>query len=155
VCLLVWQNFVSEHPLTLIGHLIHRYLPCPDGGWRLLSPDTVIAQREVPPVAVFRTGDGARRNRRLSPLGYSVPQRRVLLLTNYPNVLSVDIRQHNKSCGVMMCIQLNARNGSRATFNIFISIYYTLYDGCTHTIRYKILYTYIGNDTMYIYIYPF
>jgi len=64
---LVWQNFQ-------VGSS-SRYLPCPGGGWWLLSPDTVTARREVPPVAGVQTGDGERRNRRLRiyMLGHSVP----------------------------------------------------------------------------------
>jgi len=41
----------------------------------VISPSRQLpAQRVMPPVAGIRTGDGARYNRRGSPLGHSVPQ---------------------------------------------------------------------------------
>jgi len=36
-----------------------KFLPSSGGRWRPLSPDTVIAQREVPPVTEVRTSDSA------------------------------------------------------------------------------------------------
>jgi len=38
------------------------------------------AQRKIPPEAEDRTSDGARNNRRLRPLGHSIPQTKIIIV---------------------------------------------------------------------------
>jgi len=46
-----------KHMCVCFGRILsghpYRYLPCPGGGWRPLSPDTMTVWRKMPPVAEF------------------------------------------------------------------------------------------------------
>jgi len=110
------------------GHPLVSAMP----GWGMvvfISRHCNCPKRIVPPVAGFRTDA-------LVCSATPSPQRWVLLLTKYPNVLTVVIRQHNKLCDVLTT---QCQKWITAAFNIFISIYYE------HTLL-DIIYILLGND---------